>query len=220
MIFGAGDLAKETALLIRDLNQAGQDWDIQGCVVEDSDMFGSQVAGLPIIGGVEELVRREYTGAAVIAVGTPAVAYRIAGQIREAGLELDFPALVHPSAIADWGNVNLGKGVVIAAGCVLTTEISVGDFTIMNIGCTVAHDVQTGEHCIINPQANISGAVTLGDFAFIGSSAVVMDHKTVGEGAQVGIGAVVSTDVAPWTVMAGNPARVIKKLEPWARAGG
>ena len=37
----------------------------------------------------------------------------------------------------------------------------------------------------------------------------------MGAGAQVSMGAVVSAEVPPWTVVGGNPARVLKTLEPW-----
>ena len=214
-IFGAGDLAREVAFLIRELNRAGEGWDLLGFVVEDQDLFGKRVCDRPIIEGVEALRRDKYEGAAAIAVGAPATAYRIMNQIRAAGLNLTFPALVHPSVIADWDNLVLGQGVIICAGCVLTTQISLGDFTFVNSACTIGHNVKTGAHCILNPQANISGAVTLEDYVYIGSSAVVMEYKRIGEGAQVSMGAVVSTDVASWTVVGGNPARVIKKLKPW-----
>ena len=48
--------------------------------------------------------------------------------------------------------------------------------------------------------------------ASIGSSATLLCGVTVGEGALVGAGSVVIKDVAPYTVVAGNPTRVIKKL--------
>lgn len=48
--------------------------------------------------------------------------------------------------------------------------------------------------------------------ASIGSSATLLCGVTVGEGALIGAGSVVIKDVAPWTVVAGNPARVIKTL--------
>jgi acetyltransferase-like isoleucine patch superfamily enzyme len=48
--------------------------------------------------------------------------------------------------------------------------------------------------------------------ASIGSSATILCGVTIGEGAIVGAGSVVTKDVAPRTVIAGNPAKVIKKL--------
>ena len=48
--------------------------------------------------------------------------------------------------------------------------------------------------------------------ASIGSSATLLCGVTVGEGAIIGAGSVVTKDVPPHTIVAGNPARVIKKL--------
>jgi acetyltransferase-like isoleucine patch superfamily enzyme len=48
---------------------------------------------------------------------------------------------------------------------------------------------------------------------WIGFDACVMPGVTIGEGAIVGARSVVFEDVAPYTVVAGNPARVIRKLE-------
>lgn len=50
--------------------------------------------------------------------------------------------------------------------------------------------------------------------ASIGSGAVVLSGVTIGEGAMVGAGSVVTRDVAPRTVVAGNPARELRKLGP------
>lgn len=49
--------------------------------------------------------------------------------------------------------------------------------------------------------------------ASIGSNATILCGVTVGEGAIVGAGSVVTRDVAPFTVVAGNPARVLRSLE-------
>jgi len=50
--------------------------------------------------------------------------------------------------------------------------------------------------------------------ASIGSSATILCGVTIGERAMVGAGAVVTKDVPPNTLVAGNPARVLRKLEP------
>jgi acetyltransferase-like isoleucine patch superfamily enzyme len=52
--------------------------------------------------------------------------------------------------------------------------------------------------------------VRIGAWADIGVNAVVLPGVTVGKGAIVGAGAVVTEDVAPFTVVAGVPARVIR----------
>lgn len=50
------------------------------------------------------------------------------------------------------------------------------------------------------------------DKAWIGFNASLLEGVTVGEGAIVGAGAVVTKDVPPWTIVAGNPARIIREL--------
>ena len=50
--------------------------------------------------------------------------------------------------------------------------------------------------------------VRIGDGADIGVSAVILLGVTIGEGAQIGAGAVVTSDIPPFAVAAGVPARV------------
>lgn len=54
--------------------------------------------------------------------------------------------------------------------------------------------------------------VRISDKAWIGFGASILKGVTVGEGAIVGANSVVTRNVAPWTVVAGNPARVIREL--------
>jgi len=49
--------------------------------------------------------------------------------------------------------------------------------------------------------------------ASIGSGAVILCGLTIGEGALVGAGSVVTRDVAAGTIVAGNPARLVRKAE-------
>jgi len=54
-------------------------------------------------------------------------------------------------------------------------------------------------------------------YAWIGMEVKILKGVTIGEGAIVGSGSVVTKDVAPWTVVAGNPAKVIKTLQSQAQ---
>lgn len=59
----------------------------------------------------------------------------------------------------------------------------------------------------------VDGFIIIENDAWIGAGAIILPNITIGEGAVVGAGAVVTKNVPPYTVAAGVPARVIKKLE-------
>lgn len=73
--------------------------------------------------------------------------------------------------------------------------------------CAASHDI-----CDANMRL-IADAITIGDGAWVCAGAFVGMGVTVGEGAVCGAHAVVVRDVPPWVVVAGNPARPIKKRE-------
>ena len=56
--------------------------------------------------------------------------------------------------------------------------------------------------------------ITVGDDVWIAEGATILGGVTIGDGAVIGAHAVVTKDVAPRTVVAGNPARLVKTLEP------
>jgi len=71
--------------------------------------------------------------------------------------------------------------------------------------CTASHDFTDARHPLI------AAPITIDNMAWIAAGAFVSPGIKVGEGAVVGACAVVTKDVEPWTVVAGNPARVVKK---------
>lgn len=58
-----------------------------------------------------------------------------------------------------------------------------------------------------------SAPIVIGDNVWIGEFAVILKGVTIGTGAIVASHAVVTKDVPPYTIVAGNPARVVKELE-------
>jgi putative colanic acid biosynthesis acetyltransferase WcaF len=71
--------------------------------------------------------------------------------------------------------------------------------------CSVSHDYTSDSYTLIGSK------ITVKDDVWIAIQAFIMPGVTIGEGAVVGACAVVTKDVPPWTVVAGNPAREIKK---------
>lgn len=76
-------------------------------------------------------------------------------------------------------------------------------------------DLDAGRNMIASKDwAEVKTApIYINDKAWIGMNAIILKGVTIVEGAIVGAGSVVTKDVPPWTVVAGNPARVVKKLE-------
>lgn len=56
--------------------------------------------------------------------------------------------------------------------------------------------------------------IIIGSNSWIGGGAIILGGVTVGEGCIIGAGAVVSKDVPPWSVAVGNPAKVVRKIQP------
>jgi acetyltransferase-like isoleucine patch superfamily enzyme len=56
----------------------------------------------------------------------------------------------------------------------------------------------------------------IGEDCWLGGNAIVLPGVTIGRGVTVGAGSVVTKDVPDFCVVAGNPARVIRKIDPRA----
>jgi sugar O-acyltransferase (sialic acid O-acetyltransferase NeuD family) len=104
-------------------------------------------------------------------------------------------------------SAELGAGSQILAQTAVCVEVRLGRACIVNTGATVDHECVLGDGVHICPGAHLAGCVEAGNYATIGTGAVVLPRIRIGEGAVVGAGAVVTKDVAPNTVVAGNPAR-------------
>ena len=57
-----------------------------------------------------------------------------------------------------------------------------------------------------------SKAVVISKDAWLGARAIILKGVTIGGGAVVGAGSVVTRDVLPWTIVAGNPAKIISEI--------
>jgi acetyltransferase-like isoleucine patch superfamily enzyme len=72
----------------------------------------------------------------------------------------------------------------------------------------------TGSHNIHSSRFDlVTKSITISDNVWVATNAIILPGVTIGEGAVVAAGSVVTKDVEPWTVVGGNPARVIGKRE-------
>lgn len=122
-----------------------------------------------------------------------------------------------------------GRGTSVQLGCrfLQGRKISLGARNVINAGCLFdgrVHPITIGDDVSIGPEAAIltlghdpqspnfadrGGAVVIGTRAWIAYRAVVLPGVTIGEGAVVAAGAVVTRNVAPYTIVAGSPAKKV-----------
>ena len=118
--------------------------------------------------------------------------------------------LIHPSAIVS-KNIVLGSGNVFMAGVVINSSSKIGNHCIINTSASVDHDCEIGDFVHISPQAALAGNVKVLEGAQIGIGACVKQDITIGKWSVIGAGAVVIKDVPDNVIVAGNPAKIIKK---------
>ena len=122
----------------------------------------------------------------------------------------EFASVIHPTAIIS-KHAELGNGVQIMAGSVIQAEAHLGRNVIVNTGATVDHNCQIGDHCHIAPGAVLSGNVDIGEDVHVGTGASIIQEVKIGAGATVAAGATVIADVAAGTLVAGVPAREVRR---------
>ncbi len=208
IILGAGRHAAETFYLMEDIGDAAA----VSAFASDHATPGQQLLGKQVV-AIPELLTR-YGNAAtkpavLVAVGSLESNKKLVQQFKAAGFPF-FSAV--NKEVNSSRQLYLGEGITIAAGTILTCNISIGDYTIINIGCTISHDCSIGKHVNISPGCHLAGNVVIEDDVFVGTGAIFLPKVKVGKGSIVAAGACVTKDVPPYSMVAGVPATIKKKL--------
>ncbi len=118
--------------------------------------------------------------------------------------------VVTPLSGVRFNCVNIGKNVIINCGCLM---MSAGGITIEdNVMIAANTQLLTNNHDLDHREIITCKPVRICRGTWIGAGATILPGVTVGENAVVGAGSVVTKDVEPNTMVAGNPARVIRRL--------
>lgn len=204
VIIGAGGLGKEMAVMVRHINVHTPSWELLGFY--DDEPYTSNVVGIPMLGKIEDIIthlqRTQF--AVLIAIGDPSVKFQIYQRL--CNTDVYFPSFVHPSVT--WGeNIRMGKGCLVAAGCRLTVDITLGDFVLLNLNTTVGHDVKINSFTSVMPGVHVSGHVNISNEVLIGTGASVLQQLSIGEKSIVGAGAVVTKSLPSKSIYVGVPAK-------------
>jgi len=205
-IYGAGGFGRETAVLIQQINAISLQWNVIG-FFDDALPNKTEVDGLPVLGGINELNQYHKSIALTVAIADPVLRKSIVSKIHSP--TIFYPLLIHPSAIVTLNRNEIGKGSIITANCILTTGISIGNFVIVNLATTLGHDVVLGDYCSIMPGCHISGNCKIGECTMMGTGSRMLQNLTIGKRCKIGAGAVLINSAQDDVTIVGVPGRVV-----------
>ena len=132
----------------------------------------------------------------------------------------EIPARIEPGAFIR-EQVEIGSNVVIMMGAIINIGAVIGDGTMIDMGAVLGGRATVGKNCHIGAGAVLAGViepasatpVIVEDGVLIGANAVVIEGVHIGKDSVVAAGAVVVEDVPEGVVVAGCPAKIIKKKD-------
>jgi len=143
----------------------------------------------------------------VVGVGEPDKKKVLVSKALAIGLEAA-ATIVHPRALIEGHDCLIGKGGIITPGCIITTNVTIGNYVVLNLNTTVGHDAIISDYVTCNPGTSVSGKVRLGEGVLLGTGTVVRDKITIARGVVTGAQACVVKNIEkPNVVMVGVPAK-------------
>jgi acetyltransferase-like isoleucine patch superfamily enzyme len=118
-----------------------------------------------------------------------------------------------------FGNLTVHDGVYIGPGCLvdLTGPITIGARTAIAAGCSLLTHSNPGSisgNHLAKMFPRLVAGIRIGSDCWIGAGAIILCGVSIGNGSVVGAGAVVTKDVPEGVVVVGNPAQILRSIEP------
>jgi acetyltransferase-like isoleucine patch superfamily enzyme len=142
-------------------------------------------------------------------------------------IDVDRDTMIPGTLVFDRENatISIGKRVFISGTIIAAEKIEIGNDVMISWGVTIvdhnSHSISFSERAddVTNWRKGKKdwthvkiAPVTICDKVWIGFNVLILKGVTIGEGAVVGAGAVVTKDVPAWTIVGGNPARIIREI--------
>lgn len=201
ILIGAGGLAREVAEAVA----PGGRYRLVGIVDDDVSLRGTTVAGIPVLGGIDQIIW-DRTSHIVMCVGR--------GPVRRQLVELlaahdvgpsRYATVIHPSVHVP-PSCFVGVGSVLLTHVALTADVRVGRHVVAMPHVTLTHDDVVGDYATLCAGVSLAGAVTVGDGAYLGTNASVRQRVRIGTDSTLGMGSSLLENLPDGETWAGTPA--------------
>ncbi len=205
-IIGTGGCGREALCLLMDVHSfKAEDLGDNVVFMVDDKHFKEQ-----FVHGVEVIPRSRFdykNYQIIVAIGDPIFRKKVVESFPD---DAEFPTLIHPS-VHKSPFIEIGKGSLITAGCILTCDIKIGKHSHINLNTTLTHDLVAGDYFTTAPGVNISGNCNFGECVYFGTNACVRQAITICDNVTVGMGGVVVKNITEPGVYIGNPLTKLEK---------
>ncbi|GAA5086370.1 acetyltransferase [Chryseobacterium ginsengisoli] len=167
----------------------------------DHDMNKTECYGFPVIHKISDEKK-----ALVITIGDNAIRKTIAEEAVNKIIKL-----IHPRSIIS-KTVKIGKGTVVMGGVTINSSSIIGEHCIINTNSSIDHECCIENFVHISPNVALAGNVYIGEGSHIGIGATLIQNVKIGKWCIIGAGAVILKDVPDYSVVVGNPGKIIKNI--------
>jgi sugar O-acyltransferase (sialic acid O-acetyltransferase NeuD family) len=143
----------------------------------------------------------------LVAIGDPKDRFDMVQKLPE---NTKYFSFIHPSAQILGSDVTIGQGSIVCAGCIITTNVKIGDHAHLNLHTTIGHDCEIGKYFTTAPGVKVSGNCKIYDCVYVGTNASIRQKINIHSLTTIGMNAAVVKDIESPGVYAGVPAKKIK----------
>jgi len=155
---------------------------------------------------IENLDTNKYK--VLIAIGDPNIRKKIVNELPE-NTEY-FTYIDKRAIILDKNTISIGKGCIITAGSILTTNINIGNFNHLNLNTTIGHDTNIGNFNTTTPGVHISGEINIGNNCYFGCGSSIKNKINICNDVIIGMNGVVTKNINESGTYVGIPVKKIK----------
>jgi sugar O-acyltransferase (sialic acid O-acetyltransferase NeuD family) len=179
-----------------------------GFIDNDSKKWNTNFFSYPIFGGLDKI--KDLTNDDVLFCNfitrDCVTRYETSLELIKNGAKLT--NLIDPEV--DMDMVEIGIGNYIQEHVDIQAGVSIGNNSSIHLGSLISHESRIGDSVFISVNCNIAGLVNIEDGVFVGTGASIIPRKKIGKWSIIGAGSVIIDDVPPYSVVVGNPGKIIK----------
>lgn len=213
IILGTGGNCVDILDVLDNINQAHDQihYKCVGYLDDAEHLHGKRVQGIEVLGGLE--IAPEFPDCKLInGIGSEKNFWFRDRIVKKTGVEQEeFETIVDPSSQIS-GSAKIGPGSIIFQNVTISSNVVIGSHVMILPNSTINHDSVIGDFSCLASGVCISGNVISGKACYFGTNSSIKNDLVLDNEILIGMGSVVLENVSANSVVAGNPARLLRKV--------